>query len=652
MPSPLRRLFDYQPPSSGTVTPLLGARVRVPFGRRNVVGVVVEIADASAIAEARLRRITDVIDPVPLLDSSLLGVLRWSAAYYHHAPGDVYLAAFPTRLRKAGKTRAPRTPPASPDAPPRDRDLQLNPAQHEALTQIAQHFGSFAVHLLEGVTGSGKTEVYLRLTRQIMERGQQVLVLVPEIGLTPQILAAFARRFDAPIAVLHSGLGDAERARQWRAAQQGDAAILIGTRSAVFTPMPRLGLILVDEEHDTSFKQQEGFRYHARDVAVMRAHTQNLPIVLGSATPSFESLHNAQAQRYHHVQLPERAGDASRPRIDVIDVRRQPMSESLSKSLRDAVAQELDAGHQVLLFLNRRGFAPTLFCQNCGWIARCQRCDANLVVHQRSRRLRCHHCGAERPVDDSCPKCHGTPLHALGAGTERVEQTLTREFPNSGIVRVDRDSTQRKGALDEVLAAIEQRRARLLVGTQMLAKGHHFPGVTLVGVLNTDQGLFSADFRASERMAQLLVQVAGRAGRAAHAGHVLIQTACPDHPLLRVLLTEGYAAFANAALAERREADLPPFSHLVLLRAEAAGRDVAMTFLAQLNVAPGPVRILGPTPAPMEKRVGRFRAQLLLVSRERAALHRVLNDWIERLEQDPRARKVRWSVDVDPVELF
>jgi primosomal protein N' (replication factor Y) len=651
VPSPLRRLFDYRLPET-VDAPLPGARVRVPFGRRSTIGVVAECAETSAVPEQRLRNIAEIIDATPLLDAATLRVLRWAATYYHHAPGDVYLSAFPVALRRAVKSRAARSASEPPERQTPEAAPTPGEAQRVARDRVAADFGRFAPFLLDGVTGSGKTEVYLQLARMVMERAQQVLILVPEIGLTPQIVTRFARRFDAPIAVLHSGLGDAQRAREWHAAQQGRARIVIGTRSAVFTPLPQLGLIIVDEEHDASFKQQEGFRYHARDVAVVRAREQGVPVVLGSATPALESLHNARQGRYVHLRLTERAGSASAPTVEVIDVRRQPMVDSLSRSLREAIAAELHAGHQVLLFLNRRGYAPTWYCHDCGWIARCERCDANLVVHQRSERLRCHHCGADRRIDRVCPGCHGGNLHALGAGTERVEQALAREFGDAGVARVDRDSTRRKGALAGVLADIEARRARLLIGTQMLAKGHHFPGVTLVGVLNTDQGLLSADFRASERMAQLLTQVGGRAGRAEHPGRVLIQTACPDHPLLRVLLGSGYAAFAELALQERSDAELPPFTHLALVRAEAARRDLALEFLGRLDGASKGVRVLGPTPAPMEKRVGHFRAQLMVLAAERAALHRTLSAWIDRMDSDPQARRVRWSVDVDPVELF
>jgi primosomal protein N' (replication factor Y) len=538
---------------------------------------------------------------------------------------------------------------------------ELNTAQAEAVAAIGGQLGGFGVFLLDGVTGSGKTEVYLSVIEQVLARGEQTLVLVPEIGLTPQLVSRFQQRFAVPIAVLHSGLSDRERLCAWHAARSGEAPIVIGTRSAVFTPFARLGLIILDEEHDASFKQQEGFRYSARDVAVKRAHLKSLPVVLGSATPSLETLHNARQGRYSQLVLPERAGAAQHPDIAVLDVRKQPMFDGLSTALVNAMRRHLDGGGQVLVFLNRRGYAPTLLCHDCGWVATCRRCDAHMTLSYAGRnghqRLRCHHCGAERPADPQCPECQSSELRPVGAGTERLEEALRRLFPDIGIARIDRDTTRRKGALQTLLDGVHDGSSRILVGTQMLAKGHHFPDVTLVGVVDIDQGLFSADFRATERMAQMIVQVAGRAGRAQRPGQVLIQTHHPDHPLLQVLLRDGYAAFAQAALEERRQAQLAPFSHMALLRAEAVDGQLPLQFLeharqqAEAMGAVG-VQLLGPIPAPMERRAGRVRAQLLLQAAHRADLHRLLEPWLQQLEGDKLGRKVRWSIDVDPQEMF
>jgi primosomal protein N' (replication factor Y) len=541
-------------------------------------------------------------------------------------------------------------------APPSTAPV-LNEAQAGAVAAVSRKLGKFGVYLLDGVTGSGKTEVYLTLIEQVLARGEQALILAPEIGLTPQLLLRFQQRFGVSIAVMHSGLSDRERLTAWVTARDGHAPIVIGTRSAVFTPLPKLGLIILDEEHDLSFKQQDGFRYSARDVAVKRAHMEGIPVMLGSATPSLESLYNAEQGRYQRLVLPERAGMATHPQIAVLDVRKQPMQAGLSAALLNTTRHHLDAGGQVLLFLNRRGYAPALLCHDCGWVAKCRRCDANMTLYNTNHRLRCHHCGTERPADRHCPDCRSTELRPVGAGTERLEEALQQQFPNVGIARIDRDTTRRKGAMQSLLDSIHDGSNRILVGTQMLAKGHHFPEVTLVGIIDIDQGLFSADFRATERMAQLIVQVAGRAGRAEKAGQVLIQTHHPDHPLLQVLLHQGYAAYAQAALEERRQAILPPYGHMALLRAEAVEKSLPLQFLSQARELAEQLRVedvelLGPIPAPMEKRAGRFRAQLMLQANSRAELHRLLTPWVLQLESGKLGRKVRWSIDVDPQETF
>ncbi len=536
-------------------------------------------------------------------------------------------------------------------------DIRLNAAQRDAVTAVTAAPDGFASFLLNGVTGSGKTEVYLQIIHQVIAAGRQALVLVPEIGLTPQLVQRFAERFGHPLAVMHSGLSDSERLQAWLLARKGLAPIVIGTRSAVFTPLKDPGIIIIDEEHDLSFKQQEGFRYHARDVAVWRARQLDIPIMLGSATPSFESLYNVERGRYRLLTLPARAGNAHPPRLRTVDMRRQKLTGNLSPPLLQAIGLHLEQGNQVLLFLNRRGFAPTLLCHACGWVAQCRRCDAQLTYHFGNKRLRCHHCGAEQAMVQHCPTCNSSELRPLGHGTERVEQTLHEHFPRYSCARIDRDSTRRKGSLQQLLDDAISGRHRILLGTQMLAKGHHLPKVTLAAILDGDQGLFGADFRAGERMAQLITQVAGRAGRAEQAGEVLIQTHHPDHPLLRTLLTEGYQAFAAAALAERREAELPPYMNLALLRAESTDAQAPNRFLneaaALANEAGTPgVTLLGPIPSPMERRAGRYRAQLLMQASQRADLHRLLDVCLPPLAQIPLSRKVRWSLDIDPMEMI
>ncbi len=538
-----------------------------------------------------------------------------------------------------------------------DTQLELSDAQNHAVKQIKDKLDQFQAFLLEGVTGSGKTEVYLRVIEAVIRQGRQALVLVPEIGLTPQMVARFRDRFHCAVAVFHSGLNEKQRLSAWLSARDGSASIIIGTRSAVFTPTANLGVIILDEEHDLSFKQQEGFRYSARDVAVKRAHQNNIPIVLGSATPSLECLHNVQTQRFELLTLPERVGGAQHPGIRLLDVRAVKMPEGLSPVLLEMMRQHLKKGNQVLLFLNRRGYAPALLCHDCGWVSHCQRCDANMTIHQRDHRQRCHHCGADKPLVESCPECQSKELHTYGAGTERVEQALMAHFPDKKIIRIDRDTTRRKGAFEALLDQVNSGEGQILIGTQLLAKGHHFPNVTLVGVLNADNELFSSDFRASERMAQLLVQVAGRAGRAEKPGEVLIQTHQPEHPLLQTMIKQGYQQFAKQALDERRMAELPPYTHLALLRAEAVDSQAPEHFLQaarklSAEYQSSQVTFLGPLPAPMEKRAGRFRMQLLLQSDSRASLHQLLQHWTPRLETLKQARKVRWSLDVDPMEMF
>ncbi|MHB0766433.1 primosomal protein N' [Stutzerimonas sp. NM35] len=731
LPSPLRSLFDYRPPSGVPHSALRpGARLRVPFGRREVVGVLIEVASHSEVPEAKLKPALELLDSTPPLPPALFRLCLWTAQYYQHSLGDTFSWALPVLLRQGepAEARQERFWHAAAGARADDPRLNRAPRQREALKTIAQHphgvahsllsqlqlskdsldqllqkgllrietrrthqarqhqgswllqaelplnqeqraafeairagLDGFQAFLLAGVTGSGKTEVYLQLIHQVLKAGKQALVLIPEINLGPQTLARFEKRFNARIALLHSNVNDRERLDAWLAARDGEADIIIGTRSALFTPMKKPGLIILDEEHDASYKQQEGLRYHARDLAIVRARQENLPVVLGSATPSLESLHNAHIGRYALLRLTQRAGGAQAPRFLRLDVKSRPLDSGISGPLQQAMAQTLAAGQQVLVFLNRRGFAPSLLCHDCGWLSQCPRCDARMTLHQRHNELRCHHCGhVERPPLN-CPQCNKVDLRPVGAGTERAEERLGILFPDFPVLRIDRDSTARKGSMEQLLSIINRGEPCLLVGTQMLAKGHHFPRVTLVAILDADGGLFSADFRASERMAQLIVQVAGRAGRAEEPGKVIIQTHLADHPLLVQLTEQGYFAFAEQALSERRAAGLPPFSHLALLRAEAQKPGQAEDFLDQAcgeaeqlltELELTGIELLGPVPAPMERRAGRFRAQLLLQGSARTPLHRLMNAWLPRVEQLPGSRSVRWSLDVDPIDLF
>ena len=532
---------------------------------------------------------------------------------------------------------------------------RLNADQETAVKAVRSHPG-FGAFVLDGVTGSGKTEVYLRLMQEVIAAGKQVLVLVPEIGLTPQLVSRLQRRLGIAPAILHSGLSDLERLSAWRRARSGAASLVVGTRSAVFTPLPELGLVIVDEEHDHSFKQQEGLRYSARDLAIVRAKHKEVPVVLGSATPTLEMLHHCRSGHYVHLELPERAGGAKPPALSLVDLNRAAARDGVSEPLAAAIAEHLEAGGQALMFLNRRGFAPTLICGSCGHIVECPRCDSRMTVHARDQQLRCHHCGVSRPLDNTCGEC-GAQVKPLGEGTQRLEEALRERFHTRNIMRIDSDSTQKKGAMTEALSLAERGEAEILVGTQMLSKGHHFPNLTLVGIINADQGLFGADFRSSERLAQSIVQVAGRAGREDRPGQVLIQTAFPDNDFWQRLIDGGYRRVSEDALAEREATRWPPYTRLALLRSAAHQQRDAHAFLDAarqriLAMQPQGLRVLGPVDAPMARKAGRYRAQLLLQSADRQALHAVLARLRPELENDPAARRVRWSLDVDPIELF
>ncbi len=536
--------------------------------------------------------------------------------------------------------------------------LTPNDEQQYAIDEIKKHLGTFKGILLDGLTGSGKTEVYLQAMQPVLEAGQQVLVLVPEIGLTPQTLERFKSRFQCQVVAMHSNLTDVTRLQAWQAAQNGQALIVIGTRSAVFTPMPRLGLIIIDEEHDVSFKQQDTFRYHARDVALRRAQTTPCPVVLGSATPCLESLHLVDEKKLLHLQLTKRAGDAALAKIQLIDLKKQTRQHGLAGDLIAAIKQRLDKQEQVLIFLNRRGYAPVLLCPSCGWQADCPSCDAHLTVHyQPSSHLHCHHCNYQSRLPQQCPACQCTTLTPTGMGTARVEEGLKELFPDIDILRVDRDSTSRVGSWERIYERAHQEKAAILLGTQMLAKGHHFPYVTLVAVLDVDGGFLNVDFRAPERTAQLILQVAGRAGRGEKAGLVLIQTFKPENPLLQTLIHQGYAAFAKTCLAERKLMLLPPYRYTALIRAEGMQSEKALGFLQQIlamlyeQPEAGQLEVWGPVPAPMERRAGMFRAHALIFCTDRRMLHQLLGQWWLQVCKLPERRTIRCSIDIDAQEL-
>lgn len=714
VPSPLRQLLDYLPATDADVTP--GCRVRVPLGRRSVIAVVMEVTSTPAIDPAKLRPAEAVLDNEPLLDNWLLALVAWVAHYYVHPPGEVAPLTLAPRerrgeppaatgepglalslrgkglpegaLKKAPKQalllkqlqQGPQTLTAIKHAGvssaiirellakklaercnlPPDQQWSTNPGlaanaeQQEAITAIGQQLGRFGCHVLQGVTGSGKTEVYLQLIAEIVRRGQQALVLLPEIALTPQMLERFRERFAAPVIELHSGLSDSARDRNWAAARRGEAAVVIGTRSAVFTPLAKPGLIIIDEEHEATFTQQDGLRYSARDVAVKRAQLSQCPVLLGSATPSLETLDNIERGRFQRHRLSQRAGAAKMPQREVLDIRGLALDAGLSEPLMTAVQSALLAGNQTLLFLNRRGFAPALSCHDCGWVADCRHCDARMTVHRQPPRLQCHHCGFQSPLPRQCPSCGAGRLLASGVGTEQTEQAIRRRLSEFPVHRVDSDAVRTRSAMADLRQELARGEPAILVGTQMLAKGHDFPAVTLVGVVDADGLLFSPDFRGEERLLQLLTQVAGRAGRGQRPGRVMIQTRHPEHPVIESLLSQSYEQQAATLLAERRQRGLPPAGALALLRADSSEREQGLKFLeAVAATAAGqlhPCKIVGPLGTPMARRAGMSRSQLVISGPSRAtvgAAARTLVAIAETIKTPPRTR---WFVDIDPVD--
>ncbi len=652
---PVAKLFDYLIDDGSSAAP--GDRVVVPFGARQRVGVVVEIADGSAVTTAKLKPVARVLDDAPRLSAEWLEQMRFLASYYQRPLGETLAGALPPRLRSLKPLpRKPKDPPQGSGAATRYvSGHDPNPAQAQAIARIGAAFGSFRPFLLHGITGSGKTEVYLRLMAQVIGRGQQALALVPEIGLTPQLEARFREAFPAArIAVLHSALQDTARTHAWLDAARGEAQIVLGTRLAVLTPLPRLGLVVVDEEHDASFKQQEGLRYSGRDAAIARAKLAGCPVVLGSTTPSLETWFNCQARRYELLTLPERAVPGAKlPIVSTVDLRSESAEHGLAKSVVEAIAARMARGEQSLVFINRRGYAPVLACEACGWAAGCQRCSARMVLHSADNKLRCHHCGAQQKVPRACPTCGNVDLRPLGRGTQRVEETLSGLFPRARILRIDRDKARRRGELARTLEGIGRGEGDILVGTQLLAKGHDFPNLTLVCVLNADSALLSTDYRSAERLFATLAQVGGRSGRREQPGEVLVQTRFPGHPMYRALMRHDYTGFAESQLAERESAGFPPFVHEAALRAEARKLADTMAFLraaARLVPAPKGVQLYDPVPHVITRRAGYERAQLIVQSPSRPALQEFLRLWSTVL---PAAAPhgMRWHLDVDPIEF-
>lgn len=721
IPCPLRQCFDYLSTESHPNqdwTP--GLRVKVPFGSRQLIGTVIQVSKITDDHDiSKLKSVIEIIDIATILDEELFNLIKWVSAYYHHPIGECFQAALPKKLRN-GET-ATLTHETIWQISNTQHEQSLGKKQLQIFdyfkstkiklsqTQLRQQFGecrtsllglekkgllqqstqvkqfpttfelkpacklnneqqlvvdtvwnskqSFTPYLLHGITGSGKTEVYIQLCEQMLAIGKQVLILIPEIGLTTQFVQRFRDRLKAHIVVLNSSVSDGDRKQAWLAAKEGLAEIIIGTRSAVFTPLKSAGLIILDEEHDGSYKQQDGLRYHARNVALVRAKRLSIPILLGSATPSLESLYQVTQKNYQRLSLTNRAGNAKLPKVKIIDSSGSDTQNCISQKLLTAIDKHLKNGNQVLLFINRRGFAPVLMCHDCGWQATCTSCDARMVVHYHRNILFCHHCGFIQRLPKKCPSCNTGELKNYGAGTEKIEHTLKNNFPETPVLRIDRDTTQRVNSFADIVSDIKQGGAKILVGTQMLAKGHDFHDVTLVGVLDADQGLFSADFKATESLAQLITQVTGRAGRGNKEGEVFIQTEQPQHAFWKKLIQQGYQDTADEILQQRIEMMMPPAGSLCVFRAEDKDQILAMSFLSEVlaifnTTAQQDVLIMGPVPAIMEKKAGRYRAQLLLTTTKRRCLHQLLDHHIAAISALKLARKVRWSIDIDPVDLL
>jgi primosomal protein N' (replication factor Y) len=616
--------------------------------------VVVAVTNQSEQPVEKLKPVLEILRDMPALPRPWFELCEFCARYYQAPLGEVMCFALPPLLRRGKLPRRLKAKPAA-DFPTPALPALLSD-QQIAVTAITAAHG-FEIFLLHGVTGSGKTEVYLRAIETVLAAGGQALMLVPEIALTPQLEGRVEARFpQAHVVSAHSGMGDAARARAFLDALNGRAEIVLGTRLSVFMPMPRLQLIVVDEEHDGSFKQQDGIRYSARDLAIWRAHQANVPIVLGSATPSLETFHHAHNGRFRLLELPLRAVAETLPTVRVVDTRREKLQDGMSAALFAALERRLERGEQSLVFLNRRGYAPVLACPPCGWISRCTHCAANLVVHLVDRRLRCHHCGFEAMIPRACPDCGNLDLQPFGRGTQRLEETLGARFPKARILRIDRDSASTPAKWQALLAAIHNGEVDLLIGTQMLAKGHDFPRLTLVGVVGADAALFAADFRAPERLFAQLMQVGGRSGRAALAGEVLIQTEYPEHPLYQALVDHDYARFARAQLAEREVAGFPPFSFQAMLRAEARDMAQSLAFLSAARVAAESlageyVTLYDPVPMRMARLMTLERGQLLVESYSRPALQAFLAAWMERLYAQKMPSGLRWHIDVDPTDF-
>jgi len=646
IPVPLQNTFDYLCDQKVSI----GARVKVPFGQKKVTAIVLSHKKKSDFD--KLRSVEEILDQEGLLSKEILDFLFWSANYYHHPLGEVLSSALPKNLRQ-GKPAVIKKISTHKNTTSLST-FDTTTEQNKAIKAVLKSENNFHGFLLHGVTGSGKTEVYIRITQAILMKGGQVLVLVPEIGLTPQMIARFEERIDAKVVAVHSQLNETQKLDAYLMARTGEAGVVLGTRSAIFTPMPNLGLVIVDEEHDGSFKQQSSFRYSARDLSFMRAKLASIPLILGTATPSLETLKNVVDKKLTRLVLSSRPGQALMPEINLIDMRNQTV-EALSVPLVAKMKHYLEDNKQVMLFINRRGYAPVFYCTDCDWKAECDRCDSALIYHHHVNRLKCHHCGIEKIPERNCPSCHHQTLRILGYGTERLEENLESYFPDTTIIRIDRDTTRRKRAFAIHLEKINSGEPCIIIGTQMLAKGHDFSNLTFVGILVVDVGLLSLDFRATEHLAQLLTQVSSRAGRSDHKGEVSIQTRYPNHPIFNFIRSSQYTKYASTLLKEREKTQLPPYSHQALICANSKNKNNAEKFLDEVadvlkNIDIDSVEVWGPVPAVIEKKANYYYFNLYLQSINRSQLHRVIKTFYKNLETIKINSSVRWFLDVDPID--
>ncbi len=718
VPMAIRERFDYLC-KNNVPTPRPGTRIRVPFGKNYLIGIVLGKHTNTNIPIGKLKYISSIIDNKPVISKDLLDILKWCSEYYHHPIGDVIKHALPSHIRRGGKAEiVPKIgwkitnlgkksihkikknahkqietlnacmhnnivtskiikdnnlTNASINALYKKnyitKEIILDEIKHnlnkinrpnltsdqkKVIKSIISTKENYKAFLLKGVTGSGKTEVYLRLIEEEIKNDRQSLLLVPEIGLTPQLVSRLKDRFGKVLSIMHSGLTEKERYNSWLDSYLSKSKVIVGTRSAIFAPLPKLGLIIVDEEHDQSYKQQDGFRYSARDIAIYRAKTTNTKVLLASATPSFESLHNSNIGKYSLLNMPKRVGKAGKPKIKVIDQNKHASNNIISTPLILAIKKHINNKNQVLLFLNRRGYAPVLFCKECKKTEGCTRCDSNMTIHKKNQLVICHHCGEYKKLSITCNYCKSNRV-SLGSGTQRVVEDLSLIFPETQITRLDKDSTSKKGSLVKILETIESGYSQIIVGTQMLTKGHDFPNLTMVGILNTDQGILGTDFRSSEKLAQTLIQVAGRAGRRSTPGEVLIQTHFPNHPLISSLISDNYESFEKESLIARKNSNWPPYSHIITLRAKSVNKRKLFIFLKTVatlsKMKKLKVNILGPAPAIIEKKFNKFHAQLLFQSKNRKLLHMLVREVVLEIGKLRKNSQIYWNLDVDPIEL-